>query len=157
MVILRQTVPPSARQRDSRRVLEYGMPMRVLGIAMLLFGGVFLFAASRTSADQRLLAWLVCGILAACCLYVFLEVFFVRVEFDESFIYAFSPWRGRRRIPWPDIVSSHFSSVNQWHVIRTKAQGTLRLSAFLSGAGSFLERLHEAGKSKPVRSGEKPA
>ena len=157
MVILRRTVLPSARQRGSHRVLEYGLPMRVLGIAMLLFGGVFLFAASRSSADQRLLAWVVYGVLAVCSLYVFLEVFFVRVEFDESFIYSFSPWRGGRRIPWSDIVSCYFSSVNQWHVIRTKAHGTLRVSTFLSGVGSFLERLPEAGQLKPVRAAETPA
>jgi hypothetical protein len=157
MLVLRRTVLPSARQRGSRRVLEYGLPMRSLGIAMLLFGGVFLFAASRSSIDQRGLAWFVCGVLAVCSLYVFLEVFFVRVEFDESFIYPFSPWRGWRSIPWSDVVSCNFSSLNQWHVIRTNAHGTLRVSTFLSGIGSFLERLHEAGQLKPVRSNETPA
>src|SRR5208282_2343556 len=116
-----------------------------LGIAMLLFGAVFLFAASRSSMDQRLLAWVVCGVLAICCLYVFLEVFFVRVEFDESFIYPSSPWRGGRRIPWSDIVSCHFSNLNQWHVIRTRAHGTLRVSTFLSGVGSLLEKLNATG------------
>ena len=157
MVILRWTVQPLARQRGPRRVLEYGMPMRSLGIAMLLFGGTFLFAAARSPADQRLLAWISSGVLAACGFYVFLEVFFVRVEFDDSFIYPFSPWHGGRRIPWSDVVSCNFSSLNQWHVIQTKAHGTLRVSTFLSGTGSLLERLPTAGQSKPVQSGETPA
>jgi hypothetical protein len=148
MVVLRRTVRPSARQRGSCRILEYGLPMRSLGVAMLLFAGVFLYAASCASAEQRLPAWIGCGALAACSLYVFLEVFFVRVEFDESFIYPFSPWRGRRQIPWSDIVSDNFSSVNQWHVIRTRGHGTLRVSTFLSGVGSFLERLNGSGRLK---------
>jgi hypothetical protein len=142
-VVLQRTVRPSARQNGSRHILEYGVPMRSLGVAMLILGGVFLYAASRSSPDQRLFAWLVCGALAASGLYVFLEVFLVRVEFDESFIYPFSPWRGGRQIPWSDVVSCGFSNVNQWLVIRTRNHGTLRVSIFLSGIGSIVERLHQ--------------
>jgi hypothetical protein len=145
MVILRRTVLPSARRRGLRHVLEYGWPIRSLGIAMPVLGGVFLYAASRSSSDQRSLAWVVAGALATCSLYVFLELFFVRVEFDESFVYMFSPWRGGRRIPRSDIVSCSFSNLNQWYVIRTRADGKLRISTFMSGSGSFLEKLHDAG------------
>lgn len=150
MVILRRTALPVARRSGSRYVLEYGLPMRSVGLAMLAFAGVFLRAAARSSSDQRFLAWSVCGVLAAGCLYVFLEVFFVRVEFDEAFVHSFSPWRRGRRIPWSDIVSCSFSGVNQWHVIRTRAHGILRVSAFLSGVGSFLKKLNESTRLNPV-------
>jgi hypothetical protein len=143
MVLLLRTVRPSARQLGSLQILEYGTAMRGLGIAMLLLGGVFLYAAYHSSADQRHLAWIVSGILATCGLYVFVEMFFVRIGFDEAFIYPFSPWRGRRRIPWSDVVSFSYSHVNRWHIIRTRTHGTLRVSAYLSGISSFLKRLNE--------------
>lgn len=143
MVVLLRTARPSALQQDSRHVLKYGVAMRGLGIVMLLLGSGFLYAASHSSSDQRQLAWLVSGVLATCGLCVFLEVFFVRIEFDESFIYLFSPWRGRRQIPWSDVLSRDFSNVSQWHVIRTGTQGTLRVSIYLSGVASLLERLNK--------------
>jgi hypothetical protein len=143
LVMLLRTVRPTARRSGPRFVLEYGNAMRGLGIASLLLGGCFLYAASRSSLDQRVLAWAVSGALAGCALYIFLEVFLVRVEFDESFIYPFSPWRGRRRIPWSDISSLSYSEINRWYVIRTRSHGTLRISTFLSGIASFVERLNE--------------
>jgi len=142
MVVLLRTVRPTARQQGSRHILAYGTAMRGVGIAMLLLSGLFLYAASRSSLDQRHMAWIVYGMLATCGLYVFVEMFFVRIEFDESFIYPFSPWRGRRRIPWSDVVSCGYSNVNRWHVVRTRSHGTLRVSIYLSGIGSFLERLN---------------
>src|SRR5262245_34827870 len=131
MAILLRSVRPTARQSGSRFVLEYGKPMRGLGVAMLLLGGFFLYAASRSSVDQRALAWMVGGVLAAGSLYIFLEVFLVRIEFDDSFICPFSPWRGRRRIPWSDISSYSFSEANRWYVVRTRTHGTVRVSTFL--------------------------
>lgn len=142
LLILLRTVRPSARQSGSRFVLEYGRPMRALGIAMLLLGGFIAYAATRASANQRLLAWIVGGGIGACALYIFLEPFFVRVEFDDLFIYSFLLWRGTRRIPWSDIESYHYSESNRWYVIRTRTHGTLRVSSFLSGMKLFLERLH---------------
>jgi TRAP-type uncharacterized transport system fused permease subunit len=110
---------------------------------MLMLGGFLLFAASLSSLDQRTLAWCVSGTLAASALYVFLEFFFVRVEFDEMFIYPFSPWRGSRRIPWSDVTFFHFSATCSWYVIHTRSHGTLRVSELMSGIGSFVRRLNE--------------
>jgi hypothetical protein len=143
MAVLLRTVSASARRSGSRYVLEYGNPMRGLGVAMLVLGAFFLYAASRSSLDQRGIAWAVSSVLAAGGLYIFLEVFLVRIEFDESFIYSFSPWRGGRRIPWTDILSFTFSPLNRWYVIRTRGHATLRVSTFLSGVGRFLQRLRE--------------
>ena len=144
MIILNRTVRPTAWQSGSRFVLKYGTVMRAFGTAMVVLGGFFLYAASRSSQDQRILAWMVSGALAASGLYVFLEVLLVRIEFDDLFIYSFSPWRGTRRIAWSEIITWRYSDVNRWYVIRTEAHGTLLVSTFLSGVGSFLKKLEEA-------------
>jgi len=69
--------------------------------------------------------------------------FFVRIEFDESFIYPFSPWRGRRQIPWSEVISHDYSRVNQWLVIQTRHGGRARVSRYLSGIHSFVGKLQE--------------
>ena len=140
---LLRTVRPTARRSGSRYVLEYGVPLRCFGIVALLAGGLILYSVAN-SADRRPIAWVVGGALAACAFYAFVEFFFVRVEFDESFIYPFSPWRGSRRIPRSDITSFHFSATNHWYVIRTRTHGTFRVSGLMCGIGSFVERLRAA-------------
>ena len=44
----------------------------------------------------------------------------------------------------PKILTWRYSDVNRWYVIRTEAHGTLLVSTFLSGVGSFLKKLEEA-------------
>jgi len=146
MTALLQTVRQTARSVGSRQILEYGRPMRVLGVAMLLLGLLLLYAASCASAEARAAAWTACSLGAASGLWVFLEFFFVRIEFDDESIYTTSPWRRKRRIPWSDIVTCRYSNVNRWHVIKTRTHGTLRVSTYLSGIGSFLEKLGDAGR-----------
>jgi hypothetical protein len=141
MWLLMRSVRRTARQSGSRSVLEYGPMIRGLGVVLLIVGGFLLFAASRASADQRQLAWIVSGALAGAAVYFFIEVFFVRIEFDDTWIYATSPWRADRAIPWSDITECRYSHINRWHVIRTRDNGTLRLSVYLSGVDTFLERV----------------
>ena len=146
LAALIRTVRLTARKSGSRFVLEYGKPMRALGVVSLLLGALFILVGSHSSPDQRAIAWVVCGSLAGCTVYIFLEVFMVRLEFDETFIYHFSPWRRDRQIPWSEIISVSFSQTNRWYVIRTQGHGTLRVSTFLSGIGSFVERLEKTLK-----------
>src|SRR5271170_8330484 len=90
--VLLRTVRQTARQVASRQILEYGLPLRALGVVMLLIGILFLYAASCVPADVRSIAWPVCGFAGAAAFSVFLEFFFVRIEFDDQFIYTTSPW-----------------------------------------------------------------
>ncbi len=56
MAVLFRSVRGSARRSGSRYILEYGNAVRGLGVAVLLLGGFFLYAASRSSLDQRWIA-----------------------------------------------------------------------------------------------------
>jgi hypothetical protein len=73
--------------------------------------------------------------------YLCLEFFCVRIEFDDECIYTFSPWRARRRIPWDAILQCRHSDLNQWYVLVLRSQGTIRVSRYMCGAEEFLAKL----------------
>jgi hypothetical protein len=98
------------------------------------------YSALHASANQRVLAACLGGLLFLVSLYIFLETRFVRIEFDDNFIYTFSPWRKRRLVPWSAVVGYSYSAVNRWHILKTRGYGSIRLSALLSGLGWMSER-----------------
>jgi hypothetical protein len=125
----------AARYRNGRFVVEYSLPAKIAASFSLIVGLLILYAATRASADQKILAACVAGTLFVGVLAVFLEFFFARVEFDEDSIYTFSPWRRHRVIPWRDVVGYSFSSVNKWHVLKTREHRSIRLSVMMCGLG----------------------
>jgi len=86
---------------------------------------------------------------------LFLEFQFVHVEFDKEFIYAFSPWRKRRVIPWSAVVGYSYSAVNRRHILKTRGYGSIRLSDLLSGLGTMREQwqsvLHHEPSNQPLQ------
>jgi hypothetical protein len=110
------------------------------GWCCLAVGSFIAYAALRASAEQRVLAACLGGALFLVSLYIFLETQFVLIEFDDNFIYTFSPWRKRRLVPWSAVVGYSYSAVNRWHILKTRGYGSIRLSALLSGLGTMSER-----------------
>jgi hypothetical protein len=95
------------------------------------------------------LAACVGGTLLLISLYVFLEAQFVRVEFDDEFIYTFSPWRKRRVIPWCAVAGYSYSAVNRWHILKTRGNGSVCLSELLSGLATMREKWESVLHHKP--------
>jgi hypothetical protein len=141
LFLLLRTVQPLPARKDGKFVLFFGRAIRFFGVAALCLGTFFLYAAAHSSPDQRVLAWSVAGTLAAGSFYLFLEVWFVRIEFDEQFIYATSPWRGKRQIPWEAVEALEYSERNQWFVLKTTDQGSVRISIFRSGHRVLVKRI----------------
>jgi len=132
-----------AVNRSGRFVLEYGRAVKVLGWVLGLFGVGMLFVAPHASKDQTVIAWVVCGALFAAGACLLAEFHLVRIEFDEEFIYTFSPWRRSRIIPWNEVIDSAYSGMNRWHILKTQKSGSVRLSVLLSGLGTMANRLAE--------------
>ena len=145
LFLLQMTRRASARKAGSRQILEYGWPVRVLGVFMLLAGVAALYGASRSSPHQRSLFWILAGALTAVGIHTCLKVFLGRIEFDDSFIYTFSPWQGRREVPWVDIISCQFSKADRCFILGTRAHGQVRVPMFFSGIKSFVEKVGEKG------------
>jgi hypothetical protein len=130
----------TARVSDGRYVVEYGRAVKIAGWLGLALGAFIAYAASQVSSDQRVTAACVGGALFVGCVGLFLEFHFVRIEFDDQFIYTFSPWRKRRIIPWSAISGYSYSAATHWHVLKTRGCGSIRLSELLSGLGTMREK-----------------
>ena len=132
----------AAKRIGSRFVLRYGWALRGLTLTTLLMmcSGLLFAKFDTKSPDEAGL--LVCtGILTALFLFFFIEAFFVRIEFDVTTIYTFTPWRSHREIPWSDIISFRHYEHHNWYVIQTRTHGTLRVSTFLTGINNFVTTL----------------
>jgi len=150
MRMLLQTVEPRAREEGNRRRLQYGRSMRIFAGAFLLFlAGLTVLACFAEPKD-----WLLVGFFAVLIGYCALEVFRVRILFDEDFIYCQSPWRASRQIPWTAAKRLRFSKICQWHVLETRGHGRVRLSVFLSGIVSFREMAQRKMKERDGGSGQ---
>jgi hypothetical protein len=146
----------SARFRSGRYVVEYCIPVRVAGWFALAVGMFGVYAASRASPDQRVLAACVSGAMFLACVALFLEFHFVHIEFDDEFIYTFSPWRKRRIIPWSSVAGYSYSAVNRWHILKTRGYGSVRLSELLSGLGTMREKWENVLHHKPSNQALQP-
>jgi hypothetical protein len=129
-----------ARVRSGRYIVEYRLPAKVAGWCFLSIGLFIAYAASRASADQLVIAACAGGTFFLLSAYIFLESQFVRIEFDDEFIYTFAPWRRRRVIPWSNVTGYSYSAMNRWHILRTSGYGSIRLSELLSGLGTMREK-----------------
>ncbi len=133
-----------AERTGSSSLLRYGMALRALStVFLLLIFCILLFAEydpKNKPEDNGML--MASGILAAVALFFFIEMFFVRIEFDETRIKTHTPWRSSREIPWSDIQSFQHDQAHCWYIIQTRTHGTLRISTLLSGINDFATKLH---------------
>ena len=133
-------IPGRLRVRDGRLVLEYSRAMKGVTVFLTLVWMAIAFAACFASEDQQVTAWSVVGCLGIGIVIMVLEIFWVRIEFDQEGLRTFSPWRNRRFIQWSDIERIDYSSILQWHVLRTR-KGSVYLHDYLNTKARLLQVL----------------
>jgi hypothetical protein len=132
-----------AQRGPAASELRYGSGMRALAVTMLFVVGFIAYAALHAREDQRWIAWPLACVFVLGAAWLLLEAFFTRVRFDEHHLYAFSPWRPARVIPYAAVTGFRYAETWQWHELATTRYGTLRLSIYLVGIeqfGEFLDR-----------------
>jgi hypothetical protein len=147
----------AARFRSGRYVVEYRLPIRLVAWFCLAIGLFAAYAASRASANQRVVAACVSSVMLLAGIGVFLDFHLVHVEFDDEFIYTFSPWRKRRVIPLSAVVGYRYSALNRWHILKTCGYGSIRLSELLSGLGTMCEKWESVLHHGPSNQSLEPA
>lgn len=145
--VLASRANPKAKETDGRKVITYGVPIKILGWVMMALGGFFVFAASKASQDQTVIAWSVAGTIFFGCLSLWVEFYLVSIEFTSTDIHTRSPWRKKRQIKWEDITEYSYSEINRWYKLKTKSNGIIRLSILLSGLDDFFEELERQNKN----------
>jgi hypothetical protein len=153
---LAMRVARAARSRSGRYVVEYRLPVRLVAWFCLAIGLFAAYAASRASPNQRIVAACVSSVMLLAGIGVFLDFHLVHVEFDDEFIYTFSPWRKPRVIPWSAVVDYRYSALNRWHILKTRNYGSIRLSELLSGLGTMREKWERVLHHRPSNQSLQP-
>lgn len=133
----------NAAVAGDKKLLRYGTSMRMVGWILVAACLFFICAGYHASADQFTTACCVVAGFIVTTLILLLEIYFVRILFDDEFIYTYSAWRPARKIPWSAISGYAYSHFNKWHIMETNGHGRIRLSILLSGLGTFAQELEK--------------
>src|SRR6266850_1076205 len=123
----------------SRHVLSYGFVARAFVVVLVLLLPVlilYLYFRGLAKMDVVLFILAFNGLSAG---YLIPEFFRTRIEFDDSTVYTFSPWRKARAIPWSAFLSAKPSATMYWTTFQTKGFGAVRVHDWLQGATEFKE------------------
>lgn len=130
--------------------LKFGMFMKVLGLACLLFS-VVPFVVLLTGnyqinkpGETTALIGLSIG-FGIGALYTLVEGFFVKGSYDHESINFSTPWTGKKSEKWDDLQTVKFNGWCYWYVLKFKSGKIVRLSSYLGGHGYLLAFLHERG------------
>ncbi|QDU19087.1 hypothetical protein [Urbifossiella limnaea] len=145
VAVIAATARRTAEVRGGTSLLEYGRPVKVSAGAFWVLWVVVVVLSVTQPTDDPLEGAGIVLLFSALVLSYYLEVFGVRLEFDESGIRTRSPWRAGRRIGWVEVTRVWYNPILQWHVVETTNQGRVRLHDFLSGVGSLLTELDRRG------------
>ncbi len=142
--ILSIFVSPKAVPTRDGCVARYGAAVRGLATisaaTLLAFPFLFWFDPPRTPR-AAINAAAVAVIYTSAISFLVLEAYLVQVELRKDCIVARSPWRRRRIVPLSDVLSVEFSKWMEWHMIKTRHHGVVRLAKYLSGTPNFLKEL----------------
>ena len=132
----------------SRHVLSYGFVARAFVVVLvLLLPGLILYLYVRGLAKMDVVL-VILAFTALSAGYLIPEFFRTRIEFDDSTVYTFSPWRKPRAIPWSAFLSAMPSATMYWTTFETNGFGAVRVHDWLEGAAEFKE-CFERSRSGP--------
>jgi len=115
-----------------------------MGSAALVAWFVIVTLAVNSADSKRGVALTIGGALGLPCIYLFLETHFSRIRFDTAFIYASSPWRGKRQVPWQEITGCDYSPMNFSWSFRTAKHGIVTVSRYRSGVEQLLDQFQKS-------------
>jgi len=137
--------PPRVDQATGAMILEYGWPLRLIGvvtgvampIALVCLAFVF---PPRTLQDALSAGALMLGftLLGGVLL---VETTRVRLWLHRGSIVSYSPWRETRTLRWAEVGKVSYSGTNKWFVIEGPRGVKIRAHVLLVGIGSLVEAI----------------
>lgn len=98
----------------------------------------------RGTSDLFVMAALILAFSASAA-YFFLEYFGVKGNYDDSSITLTTPWSGTKTASFTELVSVKFNPIAYWYVLRFNDGTCLRISSYLQGHGTLVEKLKREG------------
>lgn len=128
-------------------VLRYPKSLLVLGVAAftIFFAFTVYNALGKNVVNSYAVAVSVPLVLATAAGWLAIECAGVTIVLGKDSLRCTSPWRPAREILWRDVVKASYSRTNDWYVLRTRNQGTVRVSGMLSGSDVFRDYLKANG------------
>ena len=123
-------------------ILRYSGAWKALAVAFLAalpVGVALMMSVQPPGPDEVWIARLALALIVGLPLLLAVEVFGVSHRLSEAGVECRSPWSRRRSAGWQEIEALDFSPGMQWFVLRASGGVTVRLSAYLSGLGTFAE------------------
>ena len=137
-IILGWKVKLHPEKIKDRELLRYGHGSKLIAVICAIAAAMSVGAAFNSEPGEEYIASILIAIFCPIAVLVGLEVFFVRVEFDDKNIYTYSPWRRNRLISWDDVSGHKYVG---YHVIETNNNGSIFLHD-IDGLQGFLEEVH---------------
>lgn len=138
---LSKTVRGKSEQRAGRQWVEYGAAYKALGVVFFPLAAFVSYAASQASPDQAVLAGLIACIFWLGTAYLTFEFFFVKLSYDDKYIYHWTPlWRRPRKVPWSTVIEVRYSPVTQTFTVVTDGYGTVPVSPLANGHQALIDR-----------------
>lgn len=134
---------PVARTQGDRKILEYGRGLKLLAVFFVPVSAFVAYAAAHAGPSQALMAALVALFFVLATLYLLYEAFFVKLGYDQRFIYHYTPLRGERTVPWESVTEAGYSPLCQAHFLATRTQGKIWFSPWLNGFTEFVEYIEQ--------------
>ena len=135
--------PAKVKVQNGMAWVEYGLCFKILSFVSVMIPcglGILWFFVN---ADDRLPVLMMILLFGGLGIPLFMEAFFVKIGFDDSLAYCYSPWRPSRQVRFCDMGEPYFSESMHWWVIPTQTQGRIRMHQFISGASDLLQKLQE--------------
>jgi hypothetical protein len=141
-------------QRGSRKWVEYGPAYKILSAAFFPLSAFVTYAALHASPDQQTIAGVIAAGFWLATLYLNYEFFFVRLSYDNDFIYHQTPLWGQRQIPWSSLNHLRYSPTTQAFTLKTDGCGDVSISPFADGSHAFIERVRAQLEAGDVINGQ---
>ncbi len=143
--LLFKSVSVKAKHEDGMSWLEYGAVMKGFSLLVAALPIVLVVVWFNVEQKDKLPVLVMIAIFGSLSVPLVIELFFVRVGFNDVGLVCKSGWRRNRAISWADIEGIEFSQSMQWWVLTTKESGVVRLQIYLSGLDELLGELEKRG------------
>lgn len=133
----------SAKTSNGRKILEYGLPVKILITILISFSIFVVYAASQARESQIVIASIIAGCFLLGAIFFGYQVFLVKFSYDSNFVYYKSPFCGSKKVPCSSLLYIGYSTLLQADYIVIDGIGKIWCSKMLNGyteLGEFLEQ-----------------
>ena len=133
----------SAIESNGRKILNYSLPFKLFTVVLIPFSIFVVYAASQARESQIVVATIVALFFILGALFSGYHVFFVKLSYDNNYIYYQTPFNKKQQASWSALVEIGYSSLLDSNYFVIDGMGKVWCPNVLNGhdeLGTFLEK-----------------